>query len=63
MKFIVEGWPREHFAELIREFEAWRKAHGIKGRPDAYALLGKKGLPAAHRKWLRAYVKRWEALI
>ena len=61
MKFIVEGWPREHFAELIREFEAWRKAHGIKKRIGPYELVEK--MKGAERKWLRGYIKRWEARI
>ena len=61
MKFHVEVFRHEEFADLIREYEAWRKAHGIKKRIGPYELV--KEMKGAERKWLRGYIKRWEARI
>ena len=56
----VTALAAARFADLTEEFNAWRTAHGIKGRPDAYKLLKRK-LSPADRAYLRDFVKRWEA--
>lgn len=59
MTIEIMKFARERFTDLIEEFDAWRTARGIEGRPDAYKLL--KGKPSpGDRKYLRDFVKRWE---
>ena len=51
------------FSDLSEELNAWRSAHGIEGRPDAYKLLKGKKLSPDDRTYLRDFVKRWEARV
>jgi len=58
----LEKFATARFADLSAELNAWRADRGIKNRPDAYKLLKGK-LSPEDRKWLRDFVKRWEARV
>jgi hypothetical protein len=60
--FKIEKYAVARFADLAEELNTWRADRGIQGRPDAYKLLKGK-LSPEDRKWLRDYVKRWEARV
>ena len=61
-KLIIEAFDRREFADLIGEYQRWQKANQIRlGSP--YDHLTDRHLTAAQRRWLKDYVKRWEARI
>jgi hypothetical protein len=58
-RLIIEHFDRREFADLIAEFKRWQRASGLKlGSP--YHLT-KRRLTSAQRRWLRDYLRRWEA--